>query len=65
MFELFKCDLGGRWQYVKVETVLVCLFLEICFGELLLFVTEICATLGVNSRVIVADHRCSLCVVLR
>lgn len=61
LFKFLKCDFGRWWQYVKVETVLICLFLELCFGELLLLVTEVCASLGVDSGVVVADHRC-LCV---
>jgi hypothetical protein len=61
LLELLKRDLGRGWQYIEIETVLIILLLKLCFGELFLFVTEIGTSFGLDSRVIVADHRC-ICV---
>lgn len=58
LLEFLKSDLGRRWQYVEVKTVLVALLLELRCGELFLFVTEVGTSLGFDSRIIVADHRC-------
>ena len=63
MLELLKCDFRRGWQYIEIKTVLVVLLLELCFGELFLLVTEIGTSFGLDSRVIVADHRC-ICVEL-
>ena len=61
MLELLKRDFSRGWQYIEIETVVIILLLKLCFGELCLFVTEIGTSFGLDSRVIVADHRC-ICV---
>jgi hypothetical protein len=57
-FKLFECYLGRRRQHVQVQSVLVILLLELGLCELSSLVVKICAALGVNSGVVVADHDC-------
>ena len=54
--KLVQCDLCCGRQYVEVESVFIVLLLEFCFGKLSFLVVEVCASLGVNSGMVVADH---------
>ena len=56
LLKLLEGDLRRGRQHVEVEPVLIILLLEFGFGELLLLVVEIGASLGINSGVVVADH---------
>lgn len=44
--------------------MLVSLLLELCVRELPLFVVEVCASLGVDARVVVADHAGGVIIML-
>ena len=54
--EFCKRDLCGGWQDVEVELMVIVLLLKLCICELPLLVVKIGASLGIDSRVIVADH---------
>jgi hypothetical protein len=62
--KLVECDFCRWRQDVEVQTVLVALLLELCLGELLAFVVEICAALGIDPGVVVADHGAVVVVLL-
>jgi hypothetical protein len=54
--KLFKRNFGRWWQHIEVQSVLVVLLLELGIGKLPSLVVQVCASLRIDSGVIVADH---------